>query len=352
MSTLAQISIFCYLLLLACIAHSQSDFSFQNQEIPAGTKAHFTIPIIDGKDTTFIPISVFHGKQEGPVLGITAGVHGYEYPPIMAGQVLISQINPANLKGTVILVQVANVAGFLGRSPYLNPVDGKNLNRAFPGEKEGTITEKIAHFITHHVISRSDFFLDMHGGDSPEDLMSYSAYYHHDNKPEISNQGKAMALSLEFDHIVVFNTTEKDYVKEEYPSLYCSAEAFKRGIPSIDIECGKLGKAEPLLIQQVSKSVMNLLKHLEMYKGVSNLQPTAIIIHDRFYLSSEFDGIFYTQKSSGEYVSKGMDIGYITNFFGETIATLKAPADGILLIILGTPPVNKGETIAVIGRVQ
>ncbi len=349
---LSRVTIICFIILRFDIGYGQSEFTFQNQEIRAGTKAHFTIPVIDGRDTTLIPISVFHGKQEGPVLGITAGVHGYEYPPIMAGQALISQIDPLTLKGTVMLVQAANVAGFLGRSPYLNPMDGKNLNRAFPGKEGGTITEKIAHFITHQVIRRSDFFLDMHSGDAPEDLMSYSAYYHHDNKPELSDLGKAMALSLEFDHIVVFNTTEKEYIQEDHPSLYCSAEAFKRGIPSIDIECGRLGKAEPMLIQRVTKSVMNLLKHLEMYEGVSNPQPTPIIIHDRFYLTSEFDGIIYPQKSSGEYVSKGMNIGYITNFFGETLATLKAPADGILLIILGTPPVNKGETIAVIGKVQ
>ncbi len=333
-------------------ASAQSDFSFQEHKVPAGTNAHIVIPIIYDEDTTFIPISIFHGVEDGPVLGITAGVHGYEYPPIMAGQALIPLIDPSRLTGTIILVHTANVAGFLGRFPYLNPLDSKNLNRAFPGNIEGTVTERIAHVITNEVISRSDFFLDMHSGDAPEDLMSYSAYYHHDLKPEISELGKAMALSLLFDHIVVFNTTEKDYMKEQFPSLYCSAEAFKRGIPSVDIECGKLGVADPLLIRQVVGSVINLLKHLEMYEGKATIQSTPIIIQERFYISSTYDGIFYTDKSSGAYVSKGMEIGYVTNFFGETLTKVQASHDGILLLILGTPPVNKGETIAVIGKVD
>ena len=142
------------ILFLSCFLslEAQSEFQFWGKAIAPGAKAHFVIPISDARDSTFIPITVFHGNQEGPVLGITAGVHGYEYPPIMAGQALIKQIDPTQLSGTLILVQAANVGSFLGRSPFVNPLDGKNLNRIFPGKKEGSVTERIAHWKSKPVI--------------------------------------------------------------------------------------------------------------------------------------------------------------------------------------------------------
>ncbi len=332
--------------------YGQNDFRFRNKNVKPGSKTHFKVPITDGQHTTFIPVTVFRGAQNGPVLGITAGVHGYEYPPIMAGQQLIETIDLQKLKGTVILVQLANVAGFLGRSPFLNPLDGKNLNRSFPGNPQGSITERIAAFISNEVIGRSDFFLDMHAGDAPEDLMSYSAYYSHQQKPTISEKGKKMAIALGFDHVIVFDATSKKYMKADKPSLYCSAEAFKRGIPSIDIECGKLGQSSQFLARKIVTGVMQLLGHLEMYQGQVSLPKTTLFIKQRVYQSSEFEGIFYPNKSAGDYVSQGMKIGHITDFFGKQLITVYAKESGVILIILGTPPVNKGETVVVIGKVN
>ena len=243
---------------------AQSSFTFCGNTIDAGTKQHFKIPVVDDEHKTFIPITVFCGVEKGPVLGITAGVHGYEYPPIIAAQRLITSVNPKTLKGVLILVQIANIESFKSRSPYVNPLDDKNLNRSFPGDVKGSITEKIADFITNNIIDKSDFFLDMHAGDAPEDLMPYSAYYSNSSKQNASQQGKEMAKSLLFNHIVVFSTDGKDYIKEDKPSLYCSAEAFKRGIPSADIECGGLGKSEKEAVLKIETGVLNMLKHLGM----------------------------------------------------------------------------------------
>ena len=77
-----------------------------------------------------------------------------------------------------------------------------------------------------------------------------------------------------------------------------------------------------------------------------------LFIEERFYISAQNDGIFYSKKTSGEYLSKGMKIGHVANYFGETIEEIYANANGILLIIMNTPPINKGETIAVIGKVD
>ena len=338
---------------LACFTSmAQTPFVFGGSEVAAGTKQHFTIPISDGEDRTVIPITVFHGVQTGPVLGVTAGVHGFEYPPIVASQRLLKTIDVGALKGTLILVQIANVAGFLGRSAFTNPLDDKNLNRVFPGREDGTITERIAYFLSNEVIGRSDYFIDMHGGDAPEDLMPYVAYYHHDDKPDVSSKGKRLAAAMGFEHVVVFNTNGKDYVKPEFPSLYCSAEAFKRDIPAVDVECGRLGMVEEEAVDAIVNGIRSVMGQLEMTDQSPAKTESVAYIWDRSSISSEFEGFFYPARESGDFVKKGMKIGEITNFFGELLSTIFAPRDGIVLYILGTPPVNKGETIVSLANIE
>ena len=331
---------------------AQVSFLFQDQSVEPGTKKHFTIPISDSENKSEIPVTIFHGSTSGPVLGITAGVHGFEYAPILAGQRLIKEIDPMTLQGTIILVQIANVGSFLGRSPFTNPMDDKNLNRVFPGKPDGTITERIADFISNQVIGRSDYFVDMHSGDAPEDLMSYSAYYHNDEKPEASAKGREMAAAMGYDHVVVFNTTGKDYLKPEFPSLYCSAEAFKRNIPAVDIECGRLGMIEEEAVADIVEGILSMLGQLKMSSTETIKKPGIAYIWERSYVSSEFEGFFYPAKASGDFVKKGMKIGEITDFFGKSLSVITSPGDGYILYMLGTPPVKKGETLLSLAKIE
>ena len=192
----------------------------------------------------------------------------------------------------------------------------------------------------------------MHSGDAPEDLMAYAAYYQHDQLPDVSETGRQMALHMGFDHVVVFKTTGKDYMAPENPSLYCSAEAFKQGVPAVDIECGRLGIVEPKYVDKIVFSIESLLQHLEMKAGNPFSSSGIALIEDRFYLSSNYTGFFYPQKSSGDFVTKGMQIGSITDFFGKPLQTIKANTNGVILYMLGTPPVNKGETVVNIGVIK
>lgn len=338
-----------YWILLPTGLWAQTPFVFQEQSIAPGTHQKFKLAVADGTDSTFIPVSVFHGSQPGPVLGITAGVHGYEYAPILAAQQLARQIDPTSLAGTVILVHLANVPSFLGRSPYVNPLDQKNLNRVFPGKAFGSLTEQIAYQITQEVIARSDYFLDMHSGDAPEDLRPYVGYYSSERFPEASQKGEAMARALGFDHIVVFDVSAE---RIDEPSLYCSQEAFHRQIPAVDIECGRLGTVTTQDITPIVSGVMNLIRHLEMMEGKAAFLKSPIMIRDRPSVISPQDGIFYPLKTSGEYVSEGMKVGYITDFFGENPVDVVAHASGIILYMIGTPPISKGETVVRIGRIS
>src|SRR6267154_3411505 len=122
---------------------------------------------------TQIPVTTIHGAEPGPVLALIAGNHGYEYPPILALQRLRTLIDPHKLKGSIIMVHVANMPSFLGRTVYFSPVDGKNLNRVYPGQADGTVSQRIAYAVTREVIEKADYVLDLHCGDGNESLRPY-----------------------------------------------------------------------------------------------------------------------------------------------------------------------------------
>src|SRR3954464_5770312 len=104
--------------------------------IVAGT---FDVPARPGDSGTSIPFSIIHGTSPGPLLALVAGVHGMEYVPIVALQHMRTTVDPATLRGSIVMVHIANMPSFLGRTIYYSPVDGKNLNRVFPGKADGTI---------------------------------------------------------------------------------------------------------------------------------------------------------------------------------------------------------------------
>ena len=161
------------LLLAAGIVNAQS-FSVGPVTANRGESASGTLEIPERDDPgTEIPVTVVHGSEPGPVLALIAGTHGYEYAPIVALQRVRAAIDASAIRGTVILVHVANPASFFGRTIYYNPVDGMNLNRAFPGDPEGSHSQRVAHALTTQVIEQADFLVDLHAGDGNEALRPY-----------------------------------------------------------------------------------------------------------------------------------------------------------------------------------
>jgi predicted deacylase len=169
-----------------------------------GTLAAGTIQVAAraGDSGTTIPITVINGASAGPVLALIAGTHGMEYVPIVALQRMRDKIDPKTLKGTIVMVHVANMPSFLGRTIYYSPVDGKNLNRVYPGKADGTISERIADTITRDVIARATHVVDLHCGDGNESLRPYS-YWITTGEPQVAQAGRAMALAFGLDHIII-----------------------------------------------------------------------------------------------------------------------------------------------------
>lgn len=336
----------------ALAATAQDDFRVGSIAAAAGRIAsdHLVIEPRAGDDGASIPVTVIHGTRPGPVLALIAGVHGSEYAPILALQRLPKLVVPEDLSGTLVLVHIANLPAFQGRTIYFSPADGKNLNRVFPGDADGTVSERIAEVLTREVIARADAVIDIHSGDGNEWLRpSYIGYYAEAGGPEVIERSRQLALAFGLDPIVQFRGD-----LDPAAAVWCGATAVVRGIPSIDIESGEMGLIEEHRIAPIVTGALSVMRHLDMLEGEPTPTTNPLFIRERAYVSSEHDGIWHPDPGvrAGHFVPEGARLGAVTDYFGTELFEARAPASGMLLILLGTPPVNEGETIAVIARID
>jgi len=335
-------------ILATSVTAQRAEFAVGPVKAVAGTRASGYIEIAPRMDAgTRIPITVIHGAQPGPVLGLVAGTHGYEYAPIMAMQEFPRKVDPAQLAGTIIIVHVANMPSFLGRTIYYSPVDQKNLNRVYPGKADGTISERIAYAITREVIEKSDYVVDLHCGDGNEFLRPYT-YWMTSGTPEVNEKSKEMALAFGLDHIVIDNERASDPMQ----SVYTSNTAITRGKPSITTETGALGRLDDDGPALAERGVFNLLRHFQMLPGRPERVEHPVWIERSVVLRASGTGTFHARVKAGHTVAQGTLLGVVTDFFGTTIEEVRAPFAGEILYVVTTPPVSKGEPLAMVGQAR
>ena len=298
-------------------------------EIPAGIDAG-----------TQIPVTTIRGSAPGPVLALIAGNHGYEYPPILALQKLRGEIDPSRLIGTIIMVHVANMPSFLGRTVYFSPIDGKNLNRVYPGRSDGSVSERIAYTITHEIIDQADYVLDLHCGDGNEWLRPY-VYQTITRKREMDHAIARLASGFGIDHIVL----DRDRPTNPERSLYCSTTAITRGKPAITVESGFLGTTDRASVERIVSGVRGVLRELKMLEDGPETLTDAVYLDPAEVIKSPQTGILYPQVEPDQMVKKGTVLARITDFFGKPIGEVQAPLDGLVLYIVATPPITKGQPI-------
>ncbi len=297
-----------------------------------------------GDAGTSIPITIIRGARPGPALALIAGNHGYEYPPILALQKLRGQIDPAELSGRILMVHAANMPSFLGRTVYFSPIDGKNLNRVYPGSADGTVSERIAYAITKEIIERADFVLDLHCGDGNEWLRPY-VYQNVTGNAPIDSAIARLVMAFGIDHVVV----DRDRPTDPARSLYCSTTAITRGKPAMTIESGSLGMTDEESVERILSGIYGVLRELRMKEGGPDALTQAVYLDPTAVVTSPETGILYSQVECDQTVPKGAVLAHITDFFGKTIAEVRSPLDGVVLYIVATPPITKGQPVACIG---
>ena len=302
-------------------------------EIPAGVDAG-----------TQIPISTITGGRPGPVLALIAGNHGYEYPPILALQQLTSRIDAHKLAGTLVLVHVANLPSFLGRTVYFSPVDGQNLNRVYPGLADGTVSERIAYAITTEVIEKADVVLDLHCGDGNEWLRPY-VYQTVTGRQPLDDAIARLTLAFGIDHILVDRNRPADPAK----SLYCSTTAITRGKPAMTVESGGLGGREPEAVEIIVRGILGVLRELRMMEDGPEPLAKPVYLDPSVVVTSPATGILYPKVAPDQMVQAGETLAQITDFFGAPLADVATPIAGKVLYVVATPPIVAGQPVACVG---
>jgi uncharacterized protein len=334
--------------LFTLVAHGQqSNFTVGSASAAPGETATGYIDVPAGVDAALqIPVAVVRGAKPGPVLAIVAGSHGTEYASIIAVERLIQHLDAKELSGTVILMPLVNVNSFEEKVPHLNPVDGKNMNRMYPGKPDGTQTERASWLMTKDVVERCDYLIDLHGGDLDENLRPYT-YWPQTGNEKLDSVTRGMVLAFGLDHIIIQDSRSLD----PNNSRYLDADALSRGKPAIIAEAGYAGTVEPHDVDAIAHGAVNVMRYLKMLPGDAPPVESPVWFSKVVTATSDQTGIFYPLVEKRTYVQAGMKVGYVTDFFGKTIEDVRAPVSGVVLYICAVPSMKKGNTMVDIGMI-
>lgn len=338
------------LLLPLCLLLGEvvaAPFEIDGHSVDEGQRVSFelAVPGPGGEDGTAIPVTVIHGARPGPVLALVAGTHGYEYPPITALQRLRGETDPQAVAGTMLLVHVANLPAFLGRTIYVSPADWKNLNRVYPGDPAGTLSERIAHRITTEIIERADYLVDMHAGDGNEALRPY-VYMPETGDAEFDAAARGLARAFGLDTIVI----DRAPVAAPDESVLTDMTAISRGIPAITTETGLLGGNEAELVTLALDGARSVMRYLGMLEGVPIDNEAVVWLEDFEVLRSPATGVFRPAVEQGWIVAEGARLGAVHDLFGDRVAVVRAPFTGVVNYVIATPPISAGEPVAMVSR--
>ncbi|MGZ5515393.1 MAG: succinylglutamate desuccinylase/aspartoacylase family protein [Candidatus Aminicenantales bacterium] len=330
-------------------AWAGDDFVIGGARVKAGSAASGSLVVPPGKDgaATEIPYTVINGAKKGQVLALVAGLHAYEYPPILALYRLKTMIDPKALRGTILMVHIANLPSFKKRTIYYGPDDWKNLNRVFPGDLQGTTSQRIAAVLNDEVVGRADVLIDMHCGDGNEALIPYT-YWMISGDKAFDAGTRALALAFGLPHIIIDDTRGHDLKN----SKYLGNTAILRGKPAITTEAGFLGRTDEESVSLNVQGALSVLRHLGMIDGRPEPAAEPVWIDKYEVVNSKWSGLFTPRVGMGSYVREGEIVGTVTDYLGVRKDDVRAPFTGILLYVIGTPPCNEGEPLFEVGRVK
>jgi hypothetical protein len=220
------------------------------------------------------------------------------------------------------------------------------MNRFYPGKADGTQTERASYLITKQIVDRCDYLIDYHGGDLDESLRPY-AYWGptgHELQDQIS---KEMVLAFGLDHIIIWSERPTDPAA----TRYLDNTATVRGKPSIVVEAGHAGTVETDDVALLVNGTLSTVRALRMLPGEPRVIENPVWIEKLSDVVADGPGIWYPIVKRGTYVSAGMKLGTITDYFGKVIAEPRAPVSGVVLHVNAVPSLKKGDNIADLGVV-
>lgn len=313
-------------------------FEIAGRKVNPGERLTIDLPIgsFSNHMPAVMPTRIIHGRQPGPVIFVSAAIHGDEVIGVEIIRRLLKSSTIRRLKGTLICIPVVNTFGFIGRQRYLP--DRRDLNRCFPGSPNGSLAGQLAHVFTTEIMMRSDFGIDIH-----------SAALHRVNLPQIrfnSDNPETRDLAMIFGAPLVMEAPLRE------GSLRMSARNIGKDV--LLYEAGQALRFDEYSIRIGLKGILNILKHKGMIGGktVVPLKQSPVLVKESRWVRSPIGGVFRAVRDNGDHVIKGDTLGYVSDPFGDADQAVLSLDDGIIIGRTNLPFTNPGDALFHIAKVR
>ncbi len=277
-----------------------------------------------------IPVIIERSKINGPVVLLSAGIHGDEINGVeIVRQIIIQKINKPKI-GTIICIPIVNMFGFVNKSREFP--DGRDLNRVFPGSKNGSLASRFAFHILKEIMPVVDFAVDFHAGGA-------SRF----NAPQIRIAPNYLELKKLAD---IFDAPFTLYSKNIAGSFRNSSD--KLNVKMLLFEGGKsLDINDQIALEGVNgtKRLLHYLGMLNEKHSIVHQLTKTIYIEKSGWLRAKCSGLFHDNNLVGHFVEKGTVLGTITDPFGKFEQKVKAPNNGYVINANHSPIVYEGDAI-------
>ncbi|GAB4303774.1 MAG: succinylglutamate desuccinylase/aspartoacylase family protein [Methylophaga sp.] len=307
------------------------------EEVRPGQNCVIEVPLPDLYMHTALsmPVQVINGRRPGPVMFVSAAVHGDEINGVEIIRRLVKSKSLRGLRGALIAIPVVNVYGFLNQSRYLP--DRRDLNRCFPGSNEGSLAARLAHCFMTEVVQHCTHGIDLH-----------TAAIHRDNLPQMRadlSNPDVEAMARAFDAPVIVNSSLIE------GSLRYAAQQAQ--VPVIVYEAGEALRFNELAIRAGVKGIIDVMRHIGMLSpSRQRRKREPFVAQSSVWVRAPQSGIFRMLVPMGASVSKGDLLGMVAAPYGNDSSETQvfASCPGVIIGRSNIPLVNEGEALFHIAR--
>lgn len=295
-----------------------------------GSRVNVSLPVADLYTATSVsmPVQVICGRNAGPVLFVSAAVHGDELNGVEVIRRLLKRKSLQSIRGTLLAVPIVNVHGFIEQSRYLP--DRRDLNRSFPGSPKGSIAARLAHTFLNEIVLKADYGVDLHTG-----AVSRS------NLPQIRgnlDDEDTLNLARVFGTPVIINSNARD------GSL--RACAVEQGIPMLIYEAGEALRFNEVSIRAGLRGILNVMRHIGMLpESRQSKQVSPVLARSTSWVRAPASGIVCDKVKLGSTVSRGQSLASISDPLGDDEEKAIAPFDGIVIGRSNLPLAHEGDAL-------
>jgi predicted deacylase len=314
------------------------EITIGNTIVQPGRRAEIMLPVADLYTATSLamPVQVISGRKEGPVLFVSAAIHGDELNGVEIIRRLLNRKIIRSIRGTLIAVPIVNVHGFLNQSRYLP--DRRDLNRSFPGSAKGSVAARLANLFIKKIVSAADYGVDLHTG-----------AINRANLPQIRanlDDPRTFELARAFGAPVIIDSDLRD------GSLRgCAAEM---GIPILIYEAGEALRFDETSIRAGLRGIFNVMRAIGMLpeKGEaerSRKSVEPVVARATRWVRAAESGIVHNRAKLGSRVEDGERLATISDPLGRRENIIRAPFDGIVIGRSNLPLAHEGDALFHLG---